>query len=740
MHVKTYLSRVPFITLSLWGSLICGLTVPSYAYAQQTEAKQTPLPLLEANSVSYDENTNIVTATGNVEIAMEDKVLRADWVTFNKSTNVVQATGNVALTETSGTILYADQMELTTDVKQGFIDKVGMLFPDNSRLVALDAQRYEGRYLIADHGVYSSCNLCESDPKTPPLWQLKGSRITHDSEKKDVIYRDAVLEFSGVPVFYTPYFAHPDSTVSRRQGLLTPSGGMDKTLGTLVRLPYYFDLAPHSDLVMTPTFSTTDKLQMDAEWRHRFSNGQMKWSGSGTYANFVNENGVAEGEKWRGHIFGSTLFHMTDEWRAGTDIALTSDKSYLPRYSISADEVLTNRAYAEYFKGRNHAVVNSYYFQDLRPGDNLVEPVVAPEIRYSAFGEPNKTLGGRWSFNSGLLITSRARDADLTKQGPSTRRLTLDTGWERQIVSSVGFLTTISGVARADSYWADNVPDPNVPLGTGFSNTSDFRPFAQGNISVRYPLSRHGTGYQQILEPITVLSTAPRMSRGLKIPNEDSLDIEFDETNLFSPNRFTGIDRLEGGTRVAYGLRHAVIADNGARVDMVGGQVFRLKRDDSFTENSGLRQRSSDYVGRIDIAPSKWFDANYGFRLDQHNMDFARQELQASAGADVFRPYVSYLSNEQTDSSTNTEEQVEEITVGLVSRFANYWTLSAAHKQAITPAPGPRSTSVSLTYQDECFTTGVTAKQDHTDRLDIQAGQSILFRFYLKNIGGLSTE
>ena len=725
--------------LNLTASLLAVLVALACAPALAKETEK-PTPLLQADSMAYDDESGVITATGNVEVAMGRQVVRADKVTYTKATDVVVATGHVALTEANGPILYAEKMELTSDVKQGFIDKVGMLFPDNSRLVALDAQRYEGRYLIADHGVYSSCNLCESDPSKPPLWQMKGSRITHDSEKKDVIYRDATLEFSGIPVFYTPYFSHPDSTVKRRQGFLAPSGGMDKTLGTFARTPYYIDIAPNSDLVVTPTFSTTDKAQLDAEWRHRFVYGDMKWDGSFTQADLIDEDGVDKGQTFRGHLFGTTRFDLSNTWRAGTNIALTTDKSYLKRYSIASDDVLVNRAYAERFKGRSYTAVNTYYFEDLRPGDQLAEPVVAPELRYSAFGEPNKTLGGRWSLNSSLLVTSRSRDVALDQQGPSTRRLSVDTGWERQFVSQTGFLTTVSAQARADGYWADNVPDPNVALGSSFSSVTRTRPFAQGNVSLRYPLGRNGDGYQQILEPIAVLSAAPRVAQSTLLPNEDSIDTEFDETNLFSPNRFTGTDKVEGGTRIAYGLRHALISNSGAKLDMVAGQVFRTKQDDSFDETTGLSRRLSDYVGRLDLVPAPWASVSYGFRIDQHDLDFSRQELQAAVGPSLFQPFANFLSVEKYDSSTNVVEQLEEVTFGFNSSFAKYWHIGASHREALDPEPGARDSGINLTYQDECFTTGITAKKDYTNRLDVKAGESILFRFYLKNIGGLSTE
>lgn len=732
----------------LWRTLLSGVGCLALAmlfvhpvFAQSSSSSNAKQPsLVQADRMAYNDKSKIIVADGHVEVSQGDQILHADRIIYYVDKNVVRAQGHVAILQPSGEVYFADHAEVTGDMKQGFVEQVRVLFPDNSRLAAQDAQRYEGRYLVADRGVYTACNLCSDNPEKPPLWQMKGARITHDNQEHEVIYRDATMEMEGIPVFYTPYLSHPDPTVKRRQGLLAPSGGYNQYLGTFFRTPYYIDIAQNSDAVISPVFSTNDHLQLSAQWRHRFAKGVMQWDGSVTHTDLVDEYGVDQGNQWRGHLFGSTLFEFNKEWRAGTNVAFTSDKSYLPRYNITSEDMLVNRGYVERFKGRNYAVGNLYYFQDLRPGTQLAEPFVAPDLRYSAFGEPNKTLGGRWSFDAGLLAITRDRSADVTKQGPDTRRLSFDVGWERQFASSSGFLTTLSGMARLDSYWADNVPDPDLPTGTKFSSVSEARPFAQTDLTVRYPLGRRGDGYQQIVEPITVISAAPQVSNDQTLPNEDSLNVEYDETNIFAPNRFTGIDRLEGGVRAAYGLRHSLIGDNGARVEMLGGQVYRFKRDKNFPEGSGLRDRLSDYVGRIEVSPGDWLNMSYGFRLDKDDLNFQRQEAQISAGVPIFRPFINYTSDYQTEATTNTIEHVEEATGGLTSTFAKYYTLSASHTQEILPNAGPRYTTVGLTYQDECFAFGVTGQRDETNRADINSGTSVMFHFYFKNIGGLHTD
>lgn len=718
-------------------ALSCLLTTPVLA-----QSKDNATTLLQADKISYDQNKDLITASGKVEIISGEQILRANKIVYDKAKDIVRAEGDVSVLQPNGDVMFADFAEVTSDMKQGFVNKVSVLFSDNSRMAAQVAQRYEGRYLVADRGVYSACDLCKTDPAKPPLWQLKAKRVTHDNVAKDVVYRDAWLEMGGVPIFFTPYFSHPDPTVKRRQGFLTPTAGYTKDLGLFTRIPYYFDIAPNTDATLSPSFSTEDKFQFAGQVRHRFNNGSMIWDGSFTHAKLINEFGVDEGQTWRGHLFGNSLFNLNHIWRAGTDVAIASDKSYLRRYNFSSEDVLLNRGYLEGFKGRHYAAVNSYYFQDTRPGKQQAEPVVAPELVISALGDPGKTLGGRWSLNGGMLVTTRDRETDFAFQGADTRRLSLGGGWERDFISTTGFITNLSGLTRIDGYWADNVRKNGVKTpqsSNDFHDVAEQRQYAQASLLVRYPFGRRGEHEQQIFEPIAVITAAPRLSSNTELPNEDSLDVEFDETNLFRPNRFTGTDRLESGNRAAYGIRHSIIGDNGVRVEFVGGQVYRFIEDKNFPTASGLRTQLSDYVGRLDLVPGSWLDANYGFRIDRDSLRIRRQELTSSAGAPIFRPFVRYIAVDQAEATTGVTERVSEITSGFTSTFQKFWTVNFSHRRALAPEAGARNTSIGLTYQDECARFGLTFSQDNTSRADVDKGTTVLFSFYLRNIGGFDS-
>ena len=696
--------------------------------------------LITAQKMHSDSATGIITAAGKVEIVRGDHVLHADKVTYNQKTGVMTADGNVALLMPSGEVEFADHQEITGDMKQAFAAHIGILYPDNSRVAAVTAQRYEGQYTVADHAMYTACNVCRENPDQPPLWQLKADTITHNNIEHEIYYHDVTIDFAGVPVAYTPYLSSPDPTVKRQQGFLSPMPGYSTYIGEYIRTPYYVDIAPDKDMTITPTFSTTDKAQLAAQYRQRFASGNLQLDGSITQATLIDDSGVNKGQKWRGDLFGTFLYDINSTWRAGSDVQYVSDKSYLQRYQIASLDQTISRAYVEGFKGRDYMALNAYHFQDLRAGVGAAEPMVLPSATFNALGDPGQTLGGRWSFDGNTLVTTRSNTGlPVAQQGPDTRRLSLDAGWQRQLTSDTGLVTTVSGLMRTDSYWANNIV-ANDGSGTVYNRALFTREFGQGNAVLRYPMGRSGDGYQQLMEPIVAMTAAPTVRVSAKQPIEDSQDVEFDETNLFSPNRFTGSDLIEGGSRATYGMRNAITTDSGARIDVFGGESYNFTSDNTFPALSGLNARASDYVGRVDFAPVDWFNANYGFRLAQGDFAPQRQDALVSFGEPIFRPSLRYIEAYETNTTTNLVDQVRQVTISFSSNFTKYWTLSGSHVHAFDPQPGSRSTGLALTYVDECVAFGVNVNRNDMTRADVSSGTSVAFHLYLKNLGGMHTD
>ena len=203
--------------------------------------------LLIADEVIYDQDLETVTATGKVEVSSDGRVLKADTVSYNQRDGVVTASGNVSVTESTGEVAFAEYLQLDDRLKTGFIESVSMLMTDDSKLAANGARRYEDERTEMSKAVFSPCKACAKHPDRPLLWQVKAVKVIHRRDTREIEYQDATLEVFGIPVFYLPFFRHPDPTVDRASGFLAPKFGNDSEIGFSVETPYFFNLAPDRD-------------------------------------------------------------------------------------------------------------------------------------------------------------------------------------------------------------------------------------------------------------------------------------------------------------------------------------------------------------------------------------------------------------------------------------------------------------------------------------------------------------
>ena len=720
-------------SLQLAAAVIAALFLYQSAAHAQIGARldrNTPV-IFKADRLRNEQQLGIVVATGNVEFSQGKRTLLADIVTYNRREDTVTAKGNVSLVESTGEVIFADRVELTGDLRNGIIENMRVRLSDDARLAAAGGRRIRGEKTEFRKATYSPCKLCEKDPSRAPIWQIKAFNVTHDQTSRDVIYKDAFLEFFGIPVMYTPYLSQPDPTVDRRTGFLTPTYGSDSDLGQVVSTPYYIYIAPNMDATVTPTFTTGEGIVGAAELRHRMHSTVYTLDGSLTYAS---KDG-GENDTTRGHIRGDLLHEFDRTWRGGAELFLSTDDTHLRRYDIDSTDTLENRLYVEGFRGRSYASANAYYFQGLRSSDDPGNtPIVLPKLDYNYLGEPAR-FGGQWSVNAGFLALTRT-------DGTDSRRLSGVTQWELPHISRHGEIYRIFASLQTDAYLASDVVDSDDPNRTlsGFS----YRVFPQAGVDWRLPLSRTDGRYTQIVEPVIGIILAPDGKNTDRIPNEDSVSFEFDDTNLFSRNRFGGIDRVEGGPRINYGLNTGVFGLGGGSTSFFIGQSFRLDESDDFGTDSGLDEHFSDIVGRVSVRPIKYIDALYRLRLDKDDFSARRNEVRATFGVPLLKLDINYLSIDQQNLIDSQDPQDdfrdrEEITIGFTSEITNRWKMGASTQRDLTSGGGSLQHGMFLSYQDDCFEFRTDYSRTFTRDRDVAPTDTILFRIVLKTLGEVQT-
>lgn len=693
-------------------------------------AKPAGQAVISADEISYDESLDSVFASGNVEVAYGERIMLADSVRYDRGGDRVVATGNIVILEPTGEVLFADYVELEDEMRAGVIENIRILLSDDSRFAANGARRIDGRKTVMRKAAFTPCKVCEENPDRPPVWQLKASTIVHDQEARDVTYTNAWLEFFGVPVFYTPYLTHPDPTVERRTGLLAPQMGSSAVFGGYGRLPMFLAFGDSIDMTVEPIVTAKEPAILALEYRQRFNSGEVKFSGSGTRADREKGdelNPVIEQDITRGHLFAEGSFALSDYWRAGFDYRRASDPTYLDRYDFfgAYGETLESVAFVEGFHGRTYSAGNIFGYQDLRLADPEEEPVILPSMDFNYLSDADG-IGGRWSFDSNIRSTMRS-------DGPNTRRLSLMGGYAIPLVTDFGLATTVSASVRADGYNMDRV----LVAGENENNVLAGRAIPRAVIEMRYPFVRGGDGIRQVIEPIAAFVAAPNNGNPVEIPQEDSVVVELDDTNLFSEDQIPGLDRVDTGQRGIYGLKMGLYGRRGGRITGFFGQSYRLENDNSAGDASDLHDGKSDYVGRLLISPNKYMDLLYRFRLAERDSELLRGETSVAIGPPSLRLTGDHIYI-TAEASNGLYPDREEVNADLSSQLTDFWSIGVNTRRDLTDEGGPLEHGLRITYEDECFRLAMKFRRDFTSTLDVEEETIFSINFVFKHLGNVS--
>jgi LPS-assembly protein len=274
--------------------------------------------------------------------------------------------------------------------------------------------------------------------------------------------------------------------------------------------------------------------------------------------------------------------------------------------------------------------------------------------------------------------------------------------WTRPEVGPLGDLWTfrVQGDALGYNAYGQQEPPTNLPDANGTRGVGNIR----AAVDWRMPLVRSaGAWGSQTIEPRVQFVTGPVQGPQRRVPNEDSIDFEFTDANLFALNRFTGRDRQEGGSRVDYALRAAWDFPNGGQVEGLVGQSYRFI-DNSFSPypGSGLERQRSDYVARLRVAPVSWFETIGRVRTASER-PFERRLADTVANLTLGKVTLSagYLYSPPLPYLVPTRSR-DEVGAGFTARIGDHWRVGVSGKYDLG-IDRPVLVQGSVGYEDECF-------------------------------------
>jgi LPS-assembly protein len=785
-----------FIILSLLFPLHAGTTNPS-----MEKKGQAPSPIfLSADQIDYDEKTETVIAKGNVQIVQENRTLRAQKIIYHKKTGVMTAVGRVCLKEpekekitfnpqaaqkneflkNQAAILhnltpnspsisnplnlpelnrqlldtdseedkkttrdynlsFAPYAEFSNKFQDGFINDAKMLMADNARLAANSAKHIEGRKVVFRQAVYSPCDICRLDPTRKPLWQLKADKVIHDKTDQVVVYHHASLEMGGIPVFYMPYFRHPDPTVKRKTGFLMPTYGSFSDLGVVVSAPFYYAVDASRDLTLVPIITTKQGPVIVGEYRHRFRDGNITGTASYTQTHdlkkFPKSSALPRSDRW--HIFTQGRLDLNDEHVVTFDINKASDTTYLRRYPIlpqgfrlrSPIKNMVSTGAIEQFQDHSYGVIRSTAYQTDNPGKT---PYIVPHAWYNYQTDPG-AWNGIWNFDANFLSLGRRLDTP-GQNARHMQRLSLNGGWRLPYVSANGHLWALQMALRGDAYTLEHYqPNPASPV---FKGAFRGRLFPIASAQWRYPLVKRLNHAHWVLEPTAMIVGTPPVNNRT-IPNEDSLNIQVEDTSLFLPQRFSGLDRVDTGGRFIYGANSTWFFPHQKLAQFFLGHSVRLDHQQVLPNGAGENKKASDIVTRFRLNPMDGLQL-----LNRMAWYYKRTHPRISDTSAIFgKRLLTFQLNHTFVNKNSTIKGVgiSQATWIIGSQPLDHWSFSLGETRNLKRHQrGALSHTISALYHDECFRMTISAFKARSSDRDIRPNSGVILQFDFKNLGSIS--
>lgn len=599
---------------------------------------------VEADKITYDPRTKNATATGTVVMVYGPYRLVATHVEYNQETGAFKANGSVELHEPNGNILLAEKIALTNKFKQGFADHIEALLTNNAIIKARYMERVNGDITVFENVSYTACKDGTSRDRHP-VWEIVTDKTTHDNASHNLYHENPRLKIGGVTVLAAPYWVQPDPTVHRRTGWLAPSAKFGDLYGAGIVAPYFWALAPNYDVTLTPVITAKQGLSGDVEWRHRLVSGQYNIQAFGAYQ-LNPTTAVDDNQKWRGALKTKGDFNINADWNWGWQGTFASDQSFLSHYNYDSALIAENNVHITGLWDQTYISAQTLDFESLNA---RVDPNYLPSSLPYVTGEKiisDAALSGDLKFNwNAYSIHRKLANTPFTfvDHGTEQTRATSSVEWKTQLISEGGLVVSPFAKLRNDVYITNNLPDPTV-LG-GFRNTeTTTRVLPSLGFDMRYPLIANYDSGQSIISPVFQLISAADETSVNKIGNEDAITVNYDTSSIFLTDRFTGLDRYEGGTRANLGLTYSFLGSDGNFLRASAGESVHLAGKNSFLSGSGLDGTQSDLVGSLVVQPWDHLSLSYEARIEENFSKINRQEATASLNFDSFSGSISYLN------------------------------------------------------------------------------------------------
>lgn len=691
-------------TISAPGGVVAvaPLASPTEVKVEKDTAAAGEMPFdLIADNISYDVSGSKVTASGagiaQVHVKSAKGDVWADKIDYDLAANQVVAIGNVKYVSPEQTTLLVDRLELSGDMQQGALDQLHLRLPALGEIARASTATVSGTTYTMKDVVYSPCKECIGDNKP---WTLSADKMVYDQTEGKMTYNNAVMDVYGVPVMYLPWFKHPVGPKRPQNGLLPPQLGRSDNLGENITISgYVYSPAENADYTIRNRLMTERGSQFMLERRQ-----STLTTDSDIDASYLNDTKTGD---VRSHLAIEAEKDFDSTRRIGLNGEVASDDTYLSQYFDRLDPYLASTLYGEDGGDQHYVGLSVTRFQDLdvtRKDSDTAQ--VYPHLELERWFVPS--FGGQAELTGDVVNIYRSN-------GSQSRRMIGQADYTRPFMLNDGSKLTLGGKARTDFYVVDN--------GSNKGTVTRFLPEATAFWEKPYI----SPGGNHTIAPQVLLAASPRGGNSSnKVPNEDSVSYELDTSNLFEPSRFAGLDRIETGPRMIYGLDNRWGSPDRTDWRLFVGQSVRKFDDASLPKSGGHFTNASDWVGLAEANPYDWLSFSNRFRLD--NASFIARRLDT--GFQLGYSDGAYLRISHSYLDGGPEEISSEFNVPINDE----WTFRGKTRDDLATSTLLES-QAGLVWAHDCYEIEASVRRRGYTNGDLQPGTDYIVNLKLLTLG-----
>ncbi len=646
---------------------------------------------LEADSIEQQESH--IKLHGAVRIRHGAWYANADAADIDQEQERAELSGNVRL---QGAGIQADTDSATLEYVRNYIALAHTRYETSGGGRGTSARlTYTGDGKVeAESATYTTCTLDN------PSWYLSASTVHVDTERGQGKAKNAVLRLGGVPIMYLPWIGFPVGE-ERQSGWLVPSIGSSDDLGYSLETPYYFNLAPHYDAILSARYMGRRGMQVLPRMRYRnhFGDGSMR-------AEFIADQKLHDDRylmQWRHHVERGNL-------EAYVRYTNVSDREYLEDFESGIGGISRTRLRQE-----AHAIWRSDHWRvsaGLTGMDPLKDHVETwdrlPRIRANAnFDLPSLGLQIRPSFAmdafhgdlQDLSVSPEAPEQLLTNIGEilvpaegerydaalDIARPFAGIGWK--VTPRLQWRHTTYDLDYAEGLEGDDSPSRTLPT---FSLDAQMR-FER----------RTADGDLQTLEPRVFYLNRPHRDQH-HLPRFDTRRLQPDYDALFRGYEHSGLDRFEAADQLAVGVSTRVM-DRVAHYMKFQAQLARIwyfrKPGGTTTEGSDTH---SAWAAQVRWRPQPQWEFSSSLRHDPgrpgSDVVWASHQLEWRGSEDQ-RFQVRY---------TRRAGDYEQMGTHVLLPLGDHWRIAARYHYDLRNSRGLEQ-MIALEHESCCITIGIGA-------------------------------